>query len=171
MNKIIGGIAVAALVLSGFALFNKPVTKIVEQTFGGASSVFNQPDLTVNGVTEYKYSVGLTQATTTICAIQSPAATSTLRFAAVRFSVSSTTASTVTMAKSATAFATTTAIGGGALAASAQGTFSATTTPATLTSLDGVTTFAPSQWIVVGMAGGTGTFSPSGVCQAVFVAI
>lgn len=101
----------------------------------------------------------LTQATTTVCAIQSPAATSTLALGSgVRFSVSSTTATTITLAKSANAFATTTQIGTNfAISANAQATIIASTTGMI---------FEPNYWFVVGMAGGTGNFSPTGVCQA-----
>lgn len=107
----------------------------------------------------------LNQATTTICAIQSPAATSTLLTAGISFTVSTTTTSIVTLAKATTAFATTTLLGSASLAANALGTITASSTPF---GLDSVNTFGPSTWFVVGMAGNSGTFSPTGVCQAVF---
>jgi len=120
-----------------------------------------------NGVRVYPTARALSTATTTVCAIQSPNATSTLRSAAVRFDISSTTASTITFAKSATAFATTTQIGENvAIAANAQGFVQATTTAAQV--IAQTTVFAPGQWLVVGMKGGTGTFSPTGACQATF---
>lgn len=121
-----------------------------------------------------KKTTALNQATTTVCAIQSPAATSTLNFGAVRFSVSSTTASTVTLAKASTPYATTTRLAFGSIAANAQGTIfaQATSTGTGITSAtDDITTFAPNTYFVVGMAGGIGTFSPTGVCQASFTEI
>lgn len=109
----------------------------------------------------------MTQGTTTVCAVQSPNATSTLTEASTLFTVSSTTASIVTIAKAATAFATTTLLGQAyTIAANAQATIAASSTTANATAQDYV--FAPSQWVVVGMAGGTGTFSPVGVCTAEF---
>lgn len=118
-----------------------------------------------NGVRVYPTGRALSTATTTVCAIQSPNATSTLRWAGVRFDVSSTTASVVTIAKSATAFATTTSIGTDYnIAANGQGFIQASTSPAA----GAVTVFAPNTWLVVGMKGGTGTFSPTGACQATF---
>lgn len=104
----------------------------------------------------------LAQATTTVCAIQAPASTSTLQYGSIRFSVGSTTASLVTFAKAATAFATTTSLGQFTVAANAQGTAFASTTL-------GTAIFAPNEWFVVGMQGGVGTFSPTGRCLAEWV--
>jgi hypothetical protein len=103
----------------------------------------------------------LTAATTTPCAIQSPNATSTVASASLLLTTSSTTASTVTIASAATAYATTTYLGSTAISANAQGTAytAATSSQAVL---------GPSQWVVFGMSGGTGTFSPAGVCEATF---
>jgi hypothetical protein len=111
----------------------------------------------------------LTAATTTVCALQSPAATSTLVRGGVRLSVSSTTASTVTIAKATTAFATTTWLTNESVGANAQATIivPATTTPTG----QAFQIFAPNEWLVVGMSGGVGTFSPTGVCQATWEAI
>lgn len=126
---------------------------------GGATTATSLP--LVGARTSY------TAATTTPCAIQSPAATSTLVMASALFTVSSTTASTVTIAKAATAFATTTVLGNAiAVGANAQATIVATSTTANQLAQDFV--FAPSQWVVIGMAGNIGTFSPSGQCSAFF---
>lgn len=111
--------------------------------------------------------VVMTQGTTTVCAIQSPNATSTLTEGSALFTVSSTTAATVSMAKAVTAFATTTALGTVVIAANAQGTAIASTSPTGAT-LDPSQVFSPNTWFVVGVAGGTGTFSPTGVCTAEF---
>jgi hypothetical protein len=111
----------------------------------------------------------LNQATTTVCAIQSPAATTTLQSAGISFTVGSTTAAIVSLAKATSAFATTTSLGQASLAANAQGTFTASTTKLLDVPLDGLSVFAPSTWFVVGMAGlGSQTYTPTGVCQAVF---
>lgn len=117
-------------------------------SFGGVPQWANRTD-------------SLTQATTTVCALQSPSSTSTLDFASIRLDVSSTTAATVTLARAATAFATTTSLGAISVPANAQGIAVASTT--------GSHIFPPSTWFVVGMAGGIGTFSPSGSCRAIWV--
>lgn len=123
-----------------------------------------------NDLQKYGQTVTLRTATTTICAIKSPAATSTLTFAGVKFAVSSSTASTVTLAKATTAYATTTQIGNlVAIAANGQSTILATSTAANIIAQD--TVFAPNTFFVVGMAGGVGTFSPTGSCSAEFVRI
>lgn len=110
----------------------------------------------------------LTAATTTVCALQSPAATSTLIAGGINFSVSSTSASTVTIAKATTAYATTTLINSASVGANAQATIlAASTTVSALEQTNRI--FAPNTYLVVGMAGGVGTFSPSGNCEAVWV--
>lgn len=130
----------------------------------GAVPVLSSP-LTVNGVKNYFDRQTMKTATTTVCAIKSPAATSTLVSGLVNFSVSSTTASTVTVAKSATAYATTTLINSVSVGANAYATIlTASTTNSALVQTD--RTFAPNTYLVVGMAGGVGTFSPTGYCSA-----
>lgn len=116
------------------------------------------------GVFNYAGSLtALKTATTTVCAIQSPAATSTLENFQIRFDVSSSMASIVTIAKSNTAFATTTQLGTDyAIAAGAQAFIQASSSPQAGTA----NIFGPNQWLVVGMRGGAGTFSPTGTCQA-----
>lgn len=110
----------------------------------------------------------LTQATTTVCAIQSPAATSTLVAGGIQFTRSSTTASTITIAKASTAFATTTLINAGDVSANAHATILAAST--TLSALEQTNRiFAPNQYLVFGVQGGIGTFSPAGSCHAVWV--
>lgn len=164
---ISAGVAVVVVIL-GLAFF-APKPNVITQVLGGQSvAVTDGNCYAFMGVNVCPNRVKMNLATTTVCAIKSPAATSTLVRASASFSVSSTTASIVAMTKSATAFATTTLIGGGALAANAQGTFNATTTLTTETSLDGTRVFGPSQYLVVGMQGGVGTFSPTGWCNATF---
>jgi hypothetical protein len=128
----------------------------------------------VGGVRVWKYAVPLTQATTTPCNIQSPAATSTLGAAGIQITVSSSTATTWTIAKSTTPNATTTAIGTDyAVSASASAFIQASSSPAAAA----VTVLAPNTWIVFGAKGGitsgdtVGTgFVPTGTCHATFEA-
>lgn len=137
---------------------------------GGAISgdvVVSGSTLDINGITTTYNTQTMAQATTTVCAIQSPAATTTLARATANFSVSSTTASRVTIAKATTAFATTTALGVADIAANGQATVLATTTPSLMSTL----VISPSSWVVVGIQGGTGTFSPTGTCTATFESV
>lgn len=121
-----------------------------------------------NNLQTYGETKGFTTATTTVCAHKSPAATSTLVFAGVNFTVSSSTASLVTLAKATTAYATTTFLGSVSLSANAQGYVMATTSLPV-----GSAVFSPNTYFVVGMQdstpqAGAGTFSPVGTCSAEF---
>lgn len=167
---VMAGVALAVTVVWG--AFFGPVQKVVNQaapSLGAVSSPdINSPYFSFGQVRLWAaHTDSLTAATTTVCALQSPAATSTLLKGSVSFSVSSSTATIVTMAKATTPYATTTSLGSAILAAGAQGTFNATTTP--VVGVDDKVVFAPNSYFVVGMAGGVGTFSPTGTCQAVWV--
>ena len=164
-NKYIFGavVVVVSVVLSSFLI--KPVQNVTNQVLGAAGgSTFNQNDLTVGGVTEFKYSISMLVASGTPCAIQSPNATSTLRYAAARVASTSASAVFFEYGKATTAFATTTLLGTGSLAANTPGTLVASTT---LTGIDPTGTFSPNQWLV--LKGGNSQVG--GVCQAVFIAI
>lgn len=121
----------------------------------------------VGGVRRYSAKTeSLSQATTTICSLQSPTATSSLVSGAITLTTSSTTATVLVMAKSSLTAASTTQIGTNfAIAANAQATAVATTT-----ATNGII-FSPSQYLNFSLSGGTGTFSPAGVCQATWEAI
>lgn len=134
-----------------------------------SSPEINSPYVSFNGQTHWYSKGNFAQATTTVCAVQSPAATSTLELASVVFNVSSTSASVVTLAKAATAFATTTILSNQSIAANAQATIMASSSPLLATGAVNDLVFAPNQWFVVSMAGGAGTFSPSGTCQTEFI--
>lgn len=141
------------------------------QTYGSlAGPDIPFPYLNWGGVNTTQASMTMNQGTTTPCAIQAPAATSTLRLASAAFAVSSSSATRITFAKAVTnPTATTTLISVGLLAAGVQGTVIASTTLGA--AVDDATTFAPNTWLVVGVAGGdTGVnatgFVPVGVCKA-----
>lgn len=148
-------------------------------SFGaGTGPDLGSPYFVVGGQYEWKSFLAIstanpkTQATTTPCALQSPNATSTLGQAYVTFTVGTTSATIITIAKAATRYATTTVIGNSiAIAAGAQSTVSATTSTANNQANDRV--FAPNQWLVIGVQGpisggdaaGTG-YKPVGRCGA-----
>lgn len=156
------------IVAIAFSLFSvmKPA-RVVERTIqaGSVSSPdIMSPYFSFGGLKHWAGRTdSLTQATTTVCAIQSPAATSTLAWAGVLFKVSSTTASIVTLATSTSPYATTTLLIANNIGANAQGYVNFQGSSANV--------LAPNTWVVVGMAGGTGTFSPTGTCQAEFMAL
>lgn len=166
--------AVVALVISlavGYFYPNTVKTVIQEVTKAGAvvSSELSTNFFSFGELRQWAYHPKFNVATTTICAIKSPAASSTLDLSktGARFDVSSTTASVVTIAKATTPYATTTIIGNQyAIAANAQAAIHASTTATQQVSA--VEVLAPNTWIVFGIQGGTGTFSPLGQCSAGF---
>jgi hypothetical protein len=123
------------------------------------------------GIRIYPTAIGLTTASTTVCAIQSPAATSTLQSAGILLTTASTSATTWSLGIASTAYATTTQIGSDyVVSASAQAFINASTTP----SAGGVEVIAPNQYLVWSETGGitagdAGTgFAPVGRCHATF---
>lgn len=171
--KLAGAVVVAVLLS---AVFIKPVQQVIKQVVpnvGALSSPdISSPYISWGGVRQYAGSMSLNQATTTLCAIQSPAATSSLAYASFRMTLATTTASVLTFARATTAFATTTIIGNQiTIASGAQATVIASTTAATIDN-NGASIFPPSTYLVVGLQGGQGasqTFSQTGSCQVVWV--
>lgn len=159
LEKFLVGIAVTGAIVF-VAFFGRALPSPTPGATPGPD--ISSPFLTVNGVKTWYNRQAMKTATTTVCAIKSPAATSTLVDASAQFSVSTTSASVITMARGATAYATTSIIGSQvAVSAGAQVTMIGTTTaPGSI--------FAPNTFFVVGMQGNPGTYSPSGYCQAVF---
>lgn len=130
----------------------------------------------VGGVRTYSFQTNsLTQASSTLCSIQSPAATSTLVGAAIRFDLASTSVAYIDTYKVSTigaASSTGTQLGTNyTIAAGAQATIVASTTGSTW---DANGVFAPSQiirWAIQSYAGGANPGlgnAPSGSCQASF---
>lgn len=157
--------AISALVVVVVAWTVAPVNTVVKETFGG--SYASQTYIDVGGVvTETRRTDTLNTASTTICSLQAPAATSTLVLGSgVRLDVSSTTNMTVSVYKAnLPSTATTLLFSGGAIGANAKATVTATTSTNNFV-------FSPNQWLNVIGSGGTGTYSPSGTCQAQFVVI
>jgi peptidoglycan hydrolase-like protein with peptidoglycan-binding domain len=126
----------------------------------------------VNGVANFYNRVGLTQASTTICAMRSPTSTSTLEHGSVQFKVGSTSAMYVELAKSTTAFATTTRIGSPyVVAANAQASIVASTTGSVA---GDATIFAPNTYFVVKAGFATVPSTPTapvGSCESVFTVL
>ncbi len=168
-TKILGGMAVALALILGFigAFRHIPseVTPQVQTSFGGTSPDIASPYLNVGGIIEwYAHTDNLTQATTTICQLQSPAATSTLGYASLHIGISTSTATTFIFAKGATQYATTTNIlmsNSGSIGSASEVNIVASSTMI----------FSPNQWFVISQAGnGAGAannnFSETGSCQA-----
>lgn len=166
-------VGISAGTVSWLGLDEGAVKKIVESAITQLSESFGAStthDLgywyKVGGVLHYGQSMTMKTSTTTPCALQGPAASSTLIFFSAYFKTSSTSASLVTMAKASTAFATTTALGTYNFAANGAGSVVASTTPGQAAEANN---FTGEQWAVVGMQGNPSHFSPTGACHAEWI--
>ncbi len=174
--KIIAGALIVVAFVLGFQHYSKveapSSTDQSENQVGSATGpdIFS-PYFTVNGVRQWFTRTALTKATTTPCAIKSPAATSTLVFADVQVTTASSTATTWTLAKSANPFATTTRLNVFSLSSGVLGTMIGTSSPSGVTAVvDDTNVIAPNQWLVWGVAGTLIADSTklNGSCQAIF---
>lgn len=168
----------AALILSligGWAGSLLHGVKTVQSPLGSLTGPdIQSPYLNVNSVRHEYRGMNLTLATTTPCALQSPSATSTLVHASLAVTTASSTATTWTIAKASTAYATTTRLGTFSLGSGALGTMVASSTQTSVSgdtkTVDDVSVVAPNTFIVWSKAGdtpaGTGL---GGVCRAEFI--
>jgi hypothetical protein len=120
----------------------------------------------------FKKDLGGDAASTTICVIQAPqVASSSLQFFGYRANTGTGTAMELKVYKSASKWLATTQLGGDSALAANQ----AVVVVATSSAFDSVNSlFSANDWLVVRAtvaAGGAGTSSPTGVCQAQFVQI
>lgn len=158
----------AAKVTVPAPIVNVTVPKQETRLGSVASPDIQSPYISIGGLRIWgANSQSLVQGTTTPWAYQ-VVATSTLKEAGCRLDVASTTATVVKFSKATTAFATTTALGQLAIAANGQGTLIASST---ISAGNTAALFAPNNWLVFSMEGGSGTFSPSGSCSAQFIQI
>lgn len=183
-NILIVVISVSALILSVASisgLFTGERSVIVENIKDLGSNPgpdMYSPFLNFNGVKSWYNSLSMQKATTTLCAIQSPAATSTLAFASVRLNTATSTITVINVAKASTAFSSTTVMGTMTIPASESTLFTASTTDnGSNDRADENFIFPPSQWLNVfienafkGGANPTG-YVPDGQCKAVFTEI
>lgn len=167
-NKIIGAIAVLALIVGVGSFFKggSPVQQMVGSVTGPD---LYSPYFTVNGVKQEYRKQGLVSATTTPCAIKSPASTSTLVSSRLNISTGTSTDGLFTLATSSTAFATTTPLFTFGQPANLTRTFQfiASTTNASGTAQ----TIAPNTYLVFGVAGLTYGYTYAGTCDAIFNAL
>jgi len=181
MNKIISIIAAAlgiAILVVVFVAVNRPINvdvNVPEQPIEyGTSPDIMSKYLCVGGVCKFTgRSSTLASASTTPCALQSPAATSTLSFFSVHLSTSTTTAGIFDIGKSATDKTSTTTrlTTVNTFAANDTIDFYLTSSTTPISSAVHQFMFPPNTWLVFKMAGGitAGTYSPVGSCQAEWI--
>jgi hypothetical protein len=171
-HPIAAGLLALSLLMSGWVMFHRELV-VKSEDLGASSGPFspNATNLNLGGVNIKGKAMSLATGTSTVCAIQSPAATSTLLSAGVRFKLASTSATVVDFGKSSTRYSTTTRIGSAyAVAASAQATIVASSTGSVA---GDATIFAPNQWFVAKYSdNGNGVGNAStGSCYATFVSM
>lgn len=158
----------AIVVLVGASLTQTAPQVIVPGVKVGALSSpdIQSPYLSFGGVRRWAGAMDMRAATTTVCAIQSPAATSTLIAATWQITLGTSTAATIDMGTSTTAFATTTnLVAAKSIGSNAQGY--ATWSSAGANADDAM--MAPNTWVVVKTAGaGLNGYTYTGRCQAQF---
>lgn len=162
MSKFITGflgvLAGAALMLSITFITSQPAP----QPGAVSGPEINSPYLSVNGMaTFYSSPLALRTATTTPCAILSPAATTTLESFTLNVTTGTSTAGLITIATSTTAYATTSLVTSKTIASGAQGTVNWHA---------GVDNglVSPSTYVVAGVQGVAYGFTYIGTCSATF---
>ena len=176
MNKTLGAVLVVVIVIATIGAYMFPK---VQQPLGALSSPDIQSSyLSVNGVSRWYESRSLNQASTTICAMKSPTATSTLVSGSVKLTTGTTTAIALELAKSTSFAATTTRISYAVLGAGEQVTltaFVASTTAAVnsgrfYTANETDLVFAPNTFLTAKYGGAAGSLNVLvGSCKAVWM--
>ena len=185
MNKTIWIATVAVLVIAIGGVFLPRGNTVVERIVGAISSPDIQSSyLSVNGLTHEYRRESLTLSTTTVCALKSPAATSTLLYGSMAMTRSATgtayimcfvkspntgTSTTAVSGEGSTKFATTSIAANalGNLNAFATTTLAAVSADLTLAVTD--KTFNPNEYLVGYISGSHIITTARGVCQAEFV--
>lgn len=169
-NIVTGSAVFLALVLSLLAFTNQPGQVVIErpsEQLGALSSPdIPSPYISVGGLSMYSRRSPMVAATTTLCAIQSPASTSTLVMAGFQITTGTGTAATIDIGTSTTAFSTTTNLSAAnSIAANAQG--AAYWSPVGGSVRDA--TMAPNEFVVIKTAGsGLSGYTYGGTCVAQF---
>ena len=167
LKAILGAMAAMLIVIAGIIASYKTAPP-ADLAIGAVSGDEVQGDeFTIGGATLFSHKLGLNKSTTTVCAIKSPDKPAKLLVAGVNVTTSTTSVSTWTFARAATAYATTSSLGTFDLVASGTGAHFATTTSNAV--------FAANSWLVVGVQGGANNYtsnaggaaySPVGSCVA-----
>jgi hypothetical protein len=166
-NLVIGGLVGLVVLLAGLAVIKQSApTQDKQPPLGALSSPdIASPYLSFGGVRQWAGSMEMRSGTSTVCSIQSPAATTTLVSATARFDTTPGYTTIWMLGHATTAYSTTTAlVASKTLASGARGDMVATTTALTDTRIP------PSTFVNLALSTSTvgSTFAPVGECKAVF---
>jgi len=170
-NILVGVLVVIALLLGLNLGGDKLVPASAPQLGALSGPDIQSPWLRVGGVQHEYRSKDLVTATSTVCSLQAPSATSTLTFASVNISTGTTTALTFVLGSATTAFATSTLIGAETWALG-SGVTGALTHLATSSIATGNTKIPPNyfvNWRVNGLGASLTSDKLLGSCEAIFI--
>lgn len=122
------GLAIILGVIGTFK--HQTIVQPIQTQFGGTSPDISSPYVDFGGVRHWYATASLNQASTTVCSLPAPLATSTLVFASVSITTSTTTNTVWDFGKSQGTAATTTVLSSTALTGGLMGTIVASTTTA-----------------------------------------
>lgn len=166
-NNILVGLGIGlALIFSIIGL-----TKHSSPTFGGTSPDFASAYISWGGINHWTYKQTMRQASTTLCDIQSPNATTTLSRATVNFTGTPSYTTTYELGQSVNAFATTTAlVASYGVPAGTTPVFVSTSTVTALVP-DGI--IPPNTYVNLNIStsSASATFAPTGFCEAEFTEV
>jgi len=173
-NKVIIGVLTLGLVIVSVLSVLKtdkvvPVNSVNTSLGAPGSPNMYVPFLGINDVVSYYQSFDFNVATTTLCAVKSPSATSTLEYFSLTVDTGTSTASTIDVGTSLTNNTSTSSalfIQSYAVASGAQGSV---VLPGALPSTATSTILAPSTWVVAKTNGaGVGGYTYGGQCKYKF---
>lgn len=172
IKNLILALAGVAVIATCYLMVTKPDPAPQRPVGAVSSPEIQSPYIRFGGVLQWaQHTDDLLQATTTLCALQAPASTSTLLVGGIKLTqASSTNAVVVDIAKATGPNSTTTLLGQAtAVAAGAGGTILASTTGMGTNNPSYV--FGPNTWLVIAMKGGLGgvtNSAPTGSCSAIW---
>jgi len=156
-NIIISAVVAGLVAVSAWFLHASPAPIVnTNPDYGAVTGPTIQGNfLTVGNLTTWRRSSGLNQASTTLCALQAPASTSTLEFASIQLTTGTTTGIDLDLAKSTSPSASTTLLGTTYIYAgsNAKDTVIASTSPAG----GNAVIFGPNQYFIVKYGGAVGS--------------
>ena len=158
--------AIIGVSIFTFGYLARPTVAPQPQLGAVSGPDLSSPYFSVNGVVTYQSRVTMRAATTTLCAIKSPSATSTLAVVGWQIGAGTTTAATIDLATSTTAYSTTTnLVAASSVASGANGAVSWASS-----GTNGV--LAPNIYVVVKTAGaGLSGYTYGGTCFAQFIVL
>lgn len=178
-NLLLVPLVVLNLVLLGVMVFksDEPVREVTPDTKVGAVSSpdLQSPYFSYGGVRHWAQSTdNLVQASTTICVLQSPAATSTLAFSSLKFTTAATSSQVITVGKGSTVYTISTTLGTSTVAANAKDTVLAATTTPVGDSTNGRRTltdriFQPNTYLIYQFTTANPYTAPAGRCEALWI--